>query len=324
MLASKPTEILVLGTTHLGNLSKKLTPAELEPLLAKLAAFRPDVVTIESVPGHVCELLLAYPSEYPGSADQYCYEVDSFRMESELTMATALAEIRGSLKAWPAQPSAAQRRRLAAAFLAANDSYPAILQWLRLPEAERQIGDGLGAKSINHLTKLAKSSNENTQIGAALAARVGLERVYSADDHSADDITIEADSTFWPHLSTLWSKDVFGLGKEYAQMDSLIYSPNGVLKAYIWMNSARIQQLNTKGDFGTALTDTDKRGIGRSYVAWWQTRNLRMVASIMAAAAKAPEGRVLSIVGSSHKAYFEAYLDQMHDVKLVSAEEVLR
>jgi len=29
-------------------------------------------------------------------------------------------------------------------------------------------------------------------------------------------------------------------------------------------------------------------------------------------------------VGSSHKAYFDAYLDQMHDVELVSVEAVLK
>ena len=32
---------------------------------------------------------------------------------------------------------------------------------------------------------------------------------------------------------------------------------------------------------------------------------------------------VLVIVGASHKAYFDAYLDQMHDFELVSVEDVL-
>ena len=62
----------------------------------------------------------------------------------------------------------------------------------------------------------------------------------------------------------------------------------------------------------------------RRYLAWYQVRNLRMVANVMAAAAEAPGGRVLNIVGASHKPYFDAYLDQMHDVRLGDAEAVLR
>ncbi len=34
--------------------------------------------------------------------------------------------------------------------------------------------------------------------------------------------------------------------------------------------------------------------------------------------------RTLTIVGASHNAYFEAYLNMMHDVKLVNVEEFLR
>jgi hypothetical protein len=34
--------------------------------------------------------------------------------------------------------------------------------------------------------------------------------------------------------------------------------------------------------------------------------------------------RLLAIVGASHKPYCEAYLNLMHDLQLVDAEEVLR
>ena len=44
----------------------------------------------------------------------------------------------------------------------------------------------------------------------------------------------------------------------------------------------------------------------------------------MSAASTEPGGRVLSIVGASHKPYFEAYLDQMHDVEVVKTDELLK
>jgi hypothetical protein len=33
---------------------------------------------------------------------------------------------------------------------------------------------------------------------------------------------------------------------------------------------------------------------------------------------------VVNVVGASHKAYYDAYLDMMHEVKLVDVEAVLR
>jgi hypothetical protein len=59
-------------------------------------------------------------------------------------------------------------------------------------------------------------------------------------------------------------------------------------------------------------------------VGYWETRNLRMVANIRDVLGQTPGTRLLAIVGASHKPYYEAYLNLMHDVQLVDAEEVLR
>jgi hypothetical protein len=78
-----------------------------------------------------------------------------------------------------------------------------------------------------------------------------------------------------------------------------------------------------ESDFGAALKDRSAKQIGRNYVAYWETRNLRMVSNIREALGETPGKRMLSIVGASHKGYFEAYLTMMHDVKLVDAIIVL-
>ena len=49
-----------------------------------------------------------------------------------------------------------------------------------------------------------------------------------------------------------------------------------------------------------------------------------MVANIRDVLSQHPGRRMLAIVGASHKGYYEAYLNQMHDVRLVSADTVLR
>jgi hypothetical protein len=49
-----------------------------------------------------------------------------------------------------------------------------------------------------------------------------------------------------------------------------------------------------------------------------------MVANIRDVLGRYPGARMLAIVGTSHKGYYEAYLDQMHDVRLADVEAVLK
>ena len=49
-----------------------------------------------------------------------------------------------------------------------------------------------------------------------------------------------------------------------------------------------------------------------------------MVANIRDVLGLHPGMRLLAIVGASHKGYYEAYLDQMHDVRLTDPQTVLR
>jgi predicted esterase YcpF (UPF0227 family) len=49
-----------------------------------------------------------------------------------------------------------------------------------------------------------------------------------------------------------------------------------------------------------------------------------MVSNIRDVLGRHPGKRLLAIVGASHKGYYEAYLNQMHDVRLVDAAKVLR
>jgi hypothetical protein len=49
-----------------------------------------------------------------------------------------------------------------------------------------------------------------------------------------------------------------------------------------------------------------------------------MASNIREAIGSLPGNRTLVIVGVSHKWYLEAYLNQMHDVRIVSTDQVLR
>lgn len=321
-LTVEPTKVMVLGTSHLSAYDD-LTPEHIAPLLDRLVSFDPQVITIEGVPGETCEMMRTYPSEYRDSLDSYCHDVAPFRAESGLSAAEAAARVRMLLHDWPEAPSASERRQLAAAFLAAGEAYSALVQWWQLAPTERAIGDGLGLASVAYLENRAASMNESSQIGARLAARLGLERVYSADDHSSDLVLTDYGSALWDRMSEIWamndpsSKD----GSKQAAQDLI---EGRVMAAYLFYNDPETQRLALDSDFRRAMNDGEGEQYGRAYNSWYQTRNLRMVSNVVAAGANAPGGRVLSIVGASHKPYFEAYLDLMHDIEIVSTDTVLK
>ena len=79
-----------------------------------------------------------------------------------------------------------------------------------------------------------------------------------------------------------------------------------------------------RADFGAALEEPSPQHFGRSYVGFWETRNLRMASNIREAVSLRPGSRTLVVVGASHKGYLEAYLNQMHDVRVVSTDTLLR
>jgi pheromone shutdown protein TraB len=108
------------------------------------------------------------------------------------------------------------------------------------------------------------------------------------------------------------------------ERDAGIGTPGGVMKMYRAMNDRSEDKLIYDSDFGAALEEPSPQQFGRGYVAYWETRNLRMAANIREAIGLHPGSRTLVIVGASHKGYLEAYLNQMHDVRIVDALQVLR
>ena len=323
-IAGAPSKVLVLATPHLSGMPASLRPEHLDPLLDRLATFEPEVITVEALSGQDCGLLEDHPALFGSAYDDYCLGTSEAQKATGLSVPAALAEIKKSMAAWPASPTPRDRRRLASLFLAANDRASAQVQWLRLDPAERRAGDGLDADLVKILERRGGKLNENYTIAARLAARLGLDRVYSVDDHSADAIVADAGESFGAALTQLRQSEAAKANRaDFESRIKALSDPESVLDYYRHINSPAHQRAVVASDFGAAGRQETPQLYGRQYVAWWETRNLRMVANIRASFGNRPGTRVLTIVGASHKPYFEAYLDLMHDVKLVDAEKIL-
>lgn len=322
--AGPPTQVLNLGSAHLNQMEKPVTTAMLAPLLDKLAAFKPDIITHEGLTGEQCDIVSRYEARYPDIFKDYCWGTAEATTATGLTVPSAMAEVEKTLSNWPSKPTAAERRRLASLFLAAGDRPSAQVQWLQLPVTERKEGDGIDAALLKILQRDGAKPNETFEIAVTLAARLGLQRVYAVDDHTADSIQGSAGPGLQPAIEKIWSAPESPAMAAYEAAEKKVEESGDLVAFYRMMNLPSTQMLFITGDFGAALKQDTPQLYGRQYVAWYETRNLRMVANIRAAFGNTPGARVLNIVGASHKAYYDAYLDMMHEVQLVDVQDVLK
>ncbi|MBX9403704.1 hypothetical protein K4L06_20550 [Lysobacter sp. BMK333-48F3] len=320
----RPAQVLVLGTVHLSDMPKTFDAKTLAPLLDRVAAFEPEIITIESISGESCDLVARHPAVY--SADDfkpYCRDTSDARAATGLDVPAAIAEANRTLKQWPAQPSAAQRRRLAAVFLAAGDSTSALVQWLYLPVAERRDGDGLDAKLVARLEKARAGRSENELIAAPLAVRAGLQRVHPTDDHTGDAVDVSDPQAYGQAIMAAWAS-AKEASKTVRERDDALRQGQDMLALYRYINRPDVLGVVADGDFGAAMREASPQRLAQVYVAGWETRNLRMVGNIRASFRERPGARVLSIVGSQHKPWFDSLLGQMQGVQIVDLQQVLK
>lgn len=323
-MAGPRTQVLVLGTAHLSNAPKGFKTQSLQPLLARLAAYKPDIITIEGISGEGCAQMAQYPTRYtPDSISTYCFDTRAAKAATGLDIPAAEAAVDKALKDWPAQPTPAQRRHLASLFLACGEPASALVQWLQLPQAERHSGDGLDDALVKILNDRITHHNEDYQIAAPLAAKLGEQRVYPIDDHTGDNVQIpdSQEKAFETAIRSAWDSSKTRMQPiEDRQHDLLEH--NDTLALYRFLNQPDTQQTAIESDMGAALRD-GKPYYGHMYVTGWETRNLRMASNILATFRERPGARVLVIVGATHKPWLDKILGQMPSVEIMDAEKML-
>ncbi|MFC4932208.1 DUF5694 domain-containing protein [Massilia sp. GCM10023247] len=313
-------QVLVLGTMHLREMPEGFDPASLNGLLDRLAAFKPGIITIETEPGEECDTAARHPAKY--GAD-YCPSTEAAQAATGLDMPAAMAEVVKTLKAWPAQPDPAQRRRLAALFMAANDRASAYVQWLQLPEAERRAGNTLSPALVEQLVQLGRFNNESYLIAARLAAWLGLQRVHAVDNHSGDLLDLPDKQAFMRALEQAWAASGAELAARQKREEPL-QRARDLLPLYRALNTPETMRVYAEANVLGPMRSTSPEGYPQIWVAGWEVRNLRMVANIRETFRERPGARVLAIVGVSHKPWFDSWLGQLQGVDIVDAAKVLR
>ena len=315
-------QVLVLGSIHLRYMPDTFDPASLNTLLDRLATFKPQIITIEIQSGMECDMFARHP-DILGSAYN-CVATDKAKAATGLDLSAAIAQVYKTLKAWPAQPTPAQRRQLAALYLAAGNPSSALTQWLQLPVAERHAEDTLNAELVDILGKLESNKDEIYQIAARLAARLGLPGVVAADDHTGDNIDVNDAKAWAKSLEAAWAQ---GKTTEWLDMEKKVQelkrAPD-LLPLYRLVNNPPHMRMDADMNVGASLRANSPDGYPQWFVAGWEIRNMRMVANIRETFRERPGARVLSVVGHSHKAWFDNWLGQMQGIDIIDAAKLLK
>lgn len=313
------TQVLVLGTVHLSELPAGFDAKALNPLLDRLARFKPEIITIEALSGEECDLALRHPAKY---GTDYCASTDLAKTATGLDVPAAMAAVDAMLKTLPAKPTPAQHRRLAALFLATNDRASAYVQWLQLASTEQRAGDGLTETLVTMLGEISQRNNENYLIAARLAARLGLQRVFATDNHTGDNIAYTDKDAFGREVMAAWGAGRSALDQRDMQVQALSKATDFV-PLYQYINQPAHLQVLAEVNVSAALRAKSTTGYPQIWVSGWDIRNLRMVANIAETFREKPGARVLSVVGVSHKPWFDQWLGQLQGVDVVDVATVL-
>jgi hypothetical protein len=274
--------------------------------------------------GTLCDQLRRHPQRYERTLKSYCWDPAPAQAATGLDVPAASAALAQTLSKWPATPAPAERRRLAALFLAAGEQGSALVQWLRLPEAERRSEGMLNAALVERLEALRVRRNEIWLVAAPLAAELGLEQLHPMDDQSVGSPAADKEA-YAAAITRAWDNPATAQRRATSEaLERNLKTGDGVLAMYRAYNAPNQGKLAFDSDFGAALEEPSPERYGRSYLGYWETRNLRMAANIRDMLTATPGIRALVIVGASHKPYLDSYLDQMHDVRIVDATTVLR
>jgi len=152
---------------------------------------------------------------------------------------------------------------------------------------------------------------------------ISLFLVFYADDHGAILNAEGVGEAYGARISELWPQEGDPCLTHWDATTAKL-TGGDLLGAYRDYNNAAFGIRQMDCDWKLTMNDDAPEAYGRKYTLGWQARNLRMVSMIVTAAINKPGGKTLSIVGASHKPYFEAYLDQMHDIEVVSTDQILQ
>jgi hypothetical protein len=327
------TEILVLGTIHLRDYGDEFNNEALNGLLDVLESFKPDLIAIENMAPYVVRDIVNSGDAYKEITEQFSRANIKFGNKARDHLGISWREANEKAEELVnlisdsdgMQDLAIPRRKLAMLFLATYDLYSAVLQLKYLsPEELADPGD-IPKEIHDSLVPMVDIPNENVSIGGALALRLGHQRLYPIDDHrDKEDFIKIADrlNAEFENNEYVKTRPWMTFYREISAVQIEAYDNGDLLPFFQFLNSPESVRRDTDNQWQLVFKANLESGLGRARIAYWEVRNLSIAANIRRAVARFPGGRMLVIIGASHKAFLDAYLNEMMDVRVVQLGDI--
>jgi hypothetical protein len=328
---SAATEVFVLGTTHLSGVADRFEPSMVDSLIAALNAFGPDAIAVENLPGRQVAAMERWGGSYERIrqrfADTFLYHGHQVQSQTGWTWGEANQRADSLLTVARSDAAALDpdgRLSLIRGLTAAYRFPSAVLQWRYLPADARTSQSTLPDTTAETLDQALTAANETYSIGMRLAHERGHQRLYPMDHQGEKDLILDIYRPLQKATDSM--RTAFQEHPVFQRGDSLLQAgleSGSLLPLYRHKNSDERARAGVEMQWKAMLHARLPDELGRKRVALWETRNLHMVGQIQRMIAQHPGERVLVIVGSSHKPFFDAYLRQMMSVQVVDADTVL-
>jgi hypothetical protein len=315
-----PTQLLILGTTHLRVLGEKFTPKLLHNVVAKLLEFRPALICAESLPGEVVEVMKA-KNDIDTLKQFVGHWLDvAPKMQKRLKISRFGAEqvVRKILK--KKRLSVEGRLELIPYMLANYDFVSAVLQWSYLPEAVRQTQPVVPKQITKSLDELFYSPNEYYSIGVRLARELQLQSIAPIDDHnypSDENMSTKQYTREWKKARSLLSEENKKHMDDAEHRFEAALAKGDLLPFYVYCNSPKVSKELWNLEGKSWLRAAPPSRFADMKLGQWEVRNLNMASHIRQAMMFHSGEKVLVIVGSSHKAFLEHYLKPMLGISIM-------
>jgi hypothetical protein len=329
---SKATEVFVLGTSHLSGVADRFEPTVVDSLITVLDEFGPDAIGVEARSGRQIAAMERWGGRFDEVLDRFAgpslHHGNLIREQVGWTWSEANRRADSLLTVARSDTMALGtdgRLALVQTLLAAYRLPTAALQWKYLSPESRSSQGLLPDTTAKDLNKRLTAANETYSIGLRLAHKRGHQRLYPIDDQTEKDLAADAGQTLMKAIGDSMRQE-FDTHPVFQRADSLQkagMNEGNLLPYYRYVNQEKVGRANVDLQWRTMLEVDLPNDAGRQWLALWETRNLHSVGHIQRMVSQHPGERVLVIVGSSHKPFYDTYLRQMMGVKVVGAEEVL-
>ncbi len=326
------TKVFVLATPHLSSVADRFEPSMVDSLVAALDAFGPDAIAVEKISGRQAAALERWGGRWDEVAQRFAgaflYHGQQVRQQTGWSWSMANQRADSLLAVSQSDTtvlSTEARISLIQSLTAAYRLPSAALQWRFLPEEVRSSQTVLPDTVTAALNERLTAANEVYSLGMRLAHDRGHQRLYPIDHQAEKDRAV----TVFPKLMEAIGDSMRTLMESspvLQRSDSLMQAGldhGSLLEMYRFDNSARRAHADVDLQWESMLEVDLPDDVGRQWLALWESRNRHMVGHIRRVTSQHPGGRVLVIVGGSHKPFFDAYLRQMMGVQVVEADDVL-